>query len=82
MFNVNDVKNGITFVLDGEIFTVLEFSHVTKSYGEKVIFEDLSFEVHKGDRIAILGDNGTGKTTILEIMKDKIKDIDENIFDN
>jgi elongation factor P len=33
MFNVNDVKNGITFVLDGEIFTVLEFSHVKPGKG-------------------------------------------------
>ncbi|MCR5580988.1 MAG: ABC-F family ATP-binding cassette domain-containing protein [Pseudobutyrivibrio sp.] len=47
---------------------VLDFSHVTKSYDGKNIFSDLSFEVHKGDRIAILGDNGTGKTTILKCI--------------
>ncbi len=47
---------------------VLNFSHVTKSYDEKNIFTDLSFEVHRGDRIAILGDNGTGKTTILKCI--------------
>ena len=47
---------------------VLDFSHVTKSYDTKNIFTDLSFEVHKGDRIAILGDNGTGKTTILKCI--------------
>lgn len=47
---------------------VLEFSHVTKSYEDKNIFTDLSFDVHKGDRIAILGDNGTGKTTILKCI--------------
>ncbi|MBR4706813.1 MAG: ABC-F family ATP-binding cassette domain-containing protein [Pseudobutyrivibrio sp.] len=47
---------------------VLEFSHVTKSYEDKNIFTDLSFEVHRGDRIAILGDNGTGKTTILKCI--------------
>lgn len=33
MFNVNDVKNGITFLLDGEIFQVLEFSHVKPGKG-------------------------------------------------
>ena len=33
MFSVNDVKNGITFVLEGEIFTVLEFSHVKPGKG-------------------------------------------------
>ncbi|SDH42208.1 ATP-binding cassette, subfamily F, member 3 [Pseudobutyrivibrio sp. 49] len=47
---------------------VLDFSHVTKSYDDKNIFTDLSFDVHKGDRIAILGDNGTGKTTILKCI--------------
>ena len=47
---------------------VLDFSHVTKSYEDKNIFTDLSFDVHKGDRIAILGDNGTGKTTILKCI--------------
>ncbi len=47
---------------------VLDFSHVTKSYDDKNIFTDLSFEVYKGDRIAILGDNGTGKTTILKCI--------------
>ena len=47
---------------------VLDFSHVTKSYENKNIFTDLSFEVHKGDKIAILGDNGTGKTTILKCI--------------
>ena len=47
---------------------VLDFSYVTKSYDNHNIFTDLSFEVHKGDRIAILGDNGTGKTTILKCI--------------
>ena len=41
---------------------------MTKSYEDNNIFTDLSFEVHKGDRIAILGDNGTGKTTILKCI--------------
>jgi len=47
---------------------VLFFDEVTKKYGEKTIFENLSFDVHRGDRIAILGDNGTGKTTILKVI--------------
>ncbi|MCQ1953542.1 ABC-F family ATP-binding cassette domain-containing protein [Arthrobacter sp. zg-Y238] len=41
---------------------------VSKSYGEKVLFEDLSFEVNKGDRIAVTGTNGSGKTTLLRVL--------------
>lgn len=47
---------------------VLFFEHVTKSYGDRRIFTDISFEVYKGDKVAILGDNGTGKTTILKVI--------------
>lgn len=47
---------------------VLFFNKVTKNYDKHNIFSDLSFEVHKGDKIAILGDNGTGKTTILKCI--------------
>ncbi|MCF0132212.1 MAG: ABC-F family ATP-binding cassette domain-containing protein, partial [Pseudobutyrivibrio sp.] len=47
---------------------VLFFNNVTKNYGSKNIFSNLSFDVHKGDRIAIIGDNGTGKTTILKVI--------------
>lgn len=65
----SDAKMRLTLEIDkmsGK--DVLEFSHVSKSYGDKVIFSDLSFDVHQGDRIAILGDNGTGKTTILKVI--------------
>ena len=47
---------------------VMFFNNVSKAYGEKKIFEDLSFEVHKNDRIAIMGDNGCGKTTVLKCI--------------
>ncbi len=65
----SDTKMRLTLEIDkmsGK--DVLEFSHVSKSYGDKVIFSNLSFDVHQGDRIAILGDNGTGKTTILKVI--------------
>lgn len=40
--------------------------HLTKSVGDKTVFADLSFIIHQGDRIGIIGVNGTGKTTLLE----------------
>ena len=47
---------------------VLEVEDLTKRYGEKTVFEGLSFKVNKGDKIALIGANGVGKTTLLEIL--------------
>ncbi len=46
---------------------VLNVEGLTKSYSS-TLFEDLSFALRKGDHVAIIGDNGTGKTTILKIL--------------
>ncbi|SFV57799.1 ABC transporter ATP-binding protein uup [hydrothermal vent metagenome] len=47
---------------------VLEVENLSKSYGNENVFEGLSFKVHKGDKIALIGTNGVGKTTLLEIL--------------
>lgn len=47
---------------------VLIVEHLAKAYGEHVIFRDLSFIVRKGERLAIAGRNGTGKSTLLRLM--------------
>ncbi len=41
---------------------------LTKRYGEKVLFENLSFDVKRGKRLGIMGPNGSGKTTLLRIL--------------
>jgi len=46
--------------------------HLTKSVGDKTVFSDLSFIIHQGDRIGIIGVNGTGKTTLLDILSGRI----------
>lgn len=46
--------------------------HLTKSVGDKTVFSDLSFIVHPGDRIGIIGVNGTGKTTLLDVLSGRI----------
>ena len=46
---------------------VLTVEHLSKSYNQ-VLFQDLNFQIYRGERVAIIGDNGTGKTTLLKII--------------
>ncbi|WP_281550130.1 ABC-F family ATP-binding cassette domain-containing protein [Murimonas intestini] len=47
---------------------ILNIEHVSKIFGEKTIFDDVSFGIHEGDKVGIIGINGTGKTTLLKII--------------
>lgn len=47
---------------------VLNIEHVNKIFGDKVIFDDVSYGIHEGDKIGIIGINGTGKTTLLKMI--------------
>lgn len=54
---------------------VLSVSNLKKTFGDKTIFSNTSFEVKKGERVFLLGDNGCGKTTLLKVlMKDYAPD--------
>ena len=44
---------------------------IAKSYGIQPLFEDLSFHINEGDRIALIAKNGTGKSTLLKILAGK-----------
>ena len=50
----------------------LELKALYKSYGKKRIFEDLYFQVDRGDKIAFVGPNGAGKTTLSKIISDRV----------
>ncbi len=47
---------------------LLSVEHITKSYGEKLLFQDVAFGVEEGDRIGVIGVNGTGKSTFLKVI--------------
>ena len=47
---------------------ILNIEHISKIYGEKVIFDDVSLGIQSGDKIGVIGVNGTGKTTLLKII--------------
>jgi len=52
---------------------VIEAAGVTKSYGERVIVRDFSLRIQRGDRIGVVGANGTGKTTLLKLLTGEIE---------
>jgi sulfate-transporting ATPase len=47
---------------------VVEFSHVGKAFGDKVLFDDLNFSIPRGAIVGIVGPNGVGKTTLFKMM--------------
>jgi ATP-binding cassette subfamily F protein 3 len=48
--------------------TVLELAHAKKAYGDLVVFRDLNLHIERGDRIALVGPNGVGKSTLMRML--------------
>ena len=51
---------------------VLGIRNLSKAYGEKPLFEGISLKVEGGERIALIGDNGTGKSTLIKMIADEV----------
>lgn len=58
---------------------VLQFNSVTKSYGDNLILDGISFEIYENEKVALIGKNGSGKTTIFNIFDGSI-DYDDGSF--
>lgn len=67
-FNIRFVQS----VVPGKV--VFEAEKLGKAFGKKQIFDDVDFFIQRGDRIALLGQNGQGKTTLAKILSGEIQD--------
>ncbi|HBF37338.1 MAG TPA: ABC transporter, partial [Firmicutes bacterium] len=47
---------------------ILSVDQLSKSYGTKVIFKDITFGINQGEKIGLIGINGTGKSTLLKLL--------------
>ena len=61
---------------------VLECNNLKKQVKNKIIVQDISFSVNKGDVVGLLGPNGAGKTTIIKLILGLIKISEGSIFIN
>lgn len=52
---------------------IVEFHHISKSFGKKKLFENFNYNFQRGERIGIIGKNGTGKSSFLNILTGHIK---------
>lgn len=65
------VKDDMNFTLTPRIISgndVLQINELAKAYGSLSLFSHVSFEIKRGEHVAIIGKNGTGKTTLLKIL--------------
>ncbi|SHJ17190.1 ATP-binding cassette, subfamily F, member 3 [Cruoricaptor ignavus] len=74
-FNIRFVQS----IVPGKV--IFKAENLGKSYGEKLVFDGVDFFVERGDRIALLGQNGQGKTTLAKILAGVTKDFSGNLED-
>ena len=66
-----EINDEMTIRLEPNVVSgndVLTVRGLSKSFGSQLLFQDVDFDIKRGERVAIIGNNGTGKTTILKIL--------------
>lgn len=78
---IEDTREMVLHLEPGQISgkDVLEVIALGKSYDNETLFVDVSFLINRGEHVAIIGDNGTGKTTLLKIINQMVK-ADEGVL--
>ncbi|MDY3359582.1 MAG: ABC-F family ATP-binding cassette domain-containing protein [Clostridium celatum] len=54
-------------------YDVLHIENMSKSYGDKTLFSNLAMDLKRGEKVALIGENGRGKTTLFKIIMDKVE---------
>jgi len=52
---------------------VIKADNLTKSYGDKTVFSNIDFDIERGQKVALVGQNGQGKSTLIKLITDKIE---------
>ncbi len=52
--------------------SILTIEHLTHRFGEKVLYEEASLQVNKGDHLGLTGQNGVGKSTLIKILTGEV----------
>ncbi len=78
-----EINDAMNLALSPEVTSgndVLSVRHLSKSYDSNVLFDDISFDLKRGETVALVGANGTGKTTLLKIING-LTDADSGEFE-
>jgi len=70
----------LIWLLGGDIMNLLRINNLNKTFGGNVLFENISLEINKNEKVALIGRNGVGKTTLVKMILNEITPDSGEIF--